>query len=87
MIDLRKYNLTDEDLEFLDMLKGDLEYSNENLLEYNGKIFSIEPCMDKIEVYTGPDIFETYEDFDDLLLNFKIDGVPMIELIKDIDFA
>ena len=87
MIDLTKYNLSDEDLEFLDMLKGDLEYLNENLLEYNGIAFSIEPCDCKIVVYTDDEVFETFENFDDLLLNFKIDGVPMIELIKDIDFA
>ena len=36
MIDFTKYNLDNDDLEFLDRLKGDLECLNENLLEYNG---------------------------------------------------
>ncbi len=87
MIDLTKYNLDDDDLEFLDRLKGDLECLNENLLEYNGITFSVEPCEGKIVVYTDDEVFETFENFDDLLLKFKINGVPMIELIKDLDFA
>ena len=87
MIDLTKYNFNDEDFEFIDMIKGDIELGNEIYLQYNGASFVIESCINKLNVYAYGEDLGTFDDFDDLFLNFKIDGVPMIELIKDIDFA
>lgn len=87
MIDLTKYNFNDEDLEFIDMIKGDIEFQNEIRLQYENKSFVIEPCMKKLNVYAYGENLGTFDDFDDLLLNFKINSIPLIELVKNLDFA
>lgn len=87
MIDLTKYDFNDEDIEFLNMIKGDIELGNEIYLQYGDRGFVIEPFMNKLNVYAYGEEFGIFDDFDDLFSNFKIDDSPLIELVKELDFA
>ncbi len=87
MLDLTRYALRQEDIEFIDAIRADLENLNEVLLAYKGEIFCVEPTMGEIGICTAPDEFVFFKDFDDVLLNFKIDDRPLIDIIGDIEFA
>lgn len=87
MIDLTKYDFTDEDIEFLNTIKKDIELENEIYLQYGDMGFVIEPFMNKLNVYTYGEEFGIFDDFDDLFSSFKINGVPLIELVKELNFA
>lgn len=87
MIDLKKYNLNENDIEFISQLKNDcITCQNEVTLTYNGKSFVLEPRGNAVHVYAyGKDLGD-YESFDDLLLNHKIDGKALIELVSKLDY-
>ena len=87
MLEIEKYNLSEDDIKFIDAIREDLENLNEVLLAYNGEIFCLEPCMGEVGVCTAPDEFVIFKDLDDALLNFKIDDTPLIEIISDLEFA
>ncbi len=87
MIDLTKYGLNDDDLEFIGMIKADIENQNEIYLQYNGKSFVVEPSMNKLVVYAYGETLGAFDDFDDLFLNYKINDIPLINLVKELDFA
>ena len=87
MIDLTKYNLDDDDIEFVKDIKEDIKNQNEITLEYNGKSFVLEPRGKAIQVYAYGEILGDYKNFDDLLLNHKIDGKPLIELIQELEYG
>lgn len=88
MIDLKKYNLTNEDIIFLKKIEDwCTNGQNEIILEYKKKSFVLEPRGKAIQVYGYGNDLGYYNDFDDLLLNYKIDNKPLIELIPYIDFG
>ena len=87
MIDLTKYNFNDEDLDFISKIKADIENQNEIDLEYNGYTFCIEPSGDELTVVDVEGDRGVYNGFDDLFENFKIEGIPLIGLVSDLDFA
>ena len=61
--------------------------SYELSFRYNGKYYYIEPSSDGSFV-TGKDFHERYQRFEDpndLLEHFLIDGVPLIRLINEVD--
>lgn len=87
MLDLTKYALSHEDIEFIDTIRGDLENLNEVLLAYKGEIFCLEPCMGEVGVCTAPDEFVIFKDLDDALIGFEIEGRPLIDIIGDVEFA
>lgn len=88
MIDLTKYNLNDDDIEFINDMKEDIKNQNEIILEYQGKSFVLEPYGKAVQVVVAVDtIVGDYESFDDLLLNHKIDGKPLIELVKELEYG
>lgn len=86
MIDLKKYNLNENDIEFISQLKNDcITCQNEVTLTYNGKSFVLEPRGKAVHVYAyGKDLGD-YESFDGLLLNHKIDGKALIEIVSKLD--
>lgn len=87
MLDLTRYNLDDDDIEFVEDMKEDIENQNEIILAYQGKSFVLEPRGEAVHVYAYGEVLGYYENFDDLLLNHKIDGKPLIELVKDLDYG
>ena len=87
MIDYNNYDFSQADLDFLEQIKCDCENLNEVILQYNSKSFVIDPHGEKIEVYAYGETLGFYENFDDLILNHKIDGMPLIALIKQLDFG
>lgn len=88
MIDLSKYHLDDEDIEFINDLREDIINQNEIFLEYKGKSFVLEPYGTAVQIVVPVDTIDgDYESFDDLLLNYKIDGKPLIELVKDLEYG
>ena len=87
MLDLIKYNLDDDDIEFVKDMKEDIENQNEIVLAYQGKSFVLEPRGETVHVYAYGEVLGDYESFDDLLLNHKIDGKPLIKLLKDLDYG
>jgi len=40
-----------------------------------------------VQVYGYGEVLGDYDSFDDLLLNYKIDGKPLSELIKDLEYG
>ena len=87
MIDYSKYNLDNDDLEFICTLKNDVVNQNEIRLQYKGISFVLQPSGDEILVYAHNCVLERYKSFDDLLLRHKINDVAMIDLIPELDFA
>ena len=89
MIDLTKYNLDDEDIIFLiEIENACINGQNEIILEYKGNSFVLEPLGQAVQVVEVADtVAGRYESFDDLLLNYKLDGKPLIELVKDLEYG
>ena len=89
MIDLTKYSLDDDDIIFLiEIENACINGQNEIILEYKGETFVLEPHGKAVQVVVAVDtIAGDYESFDDLLLNHKIDGKPLIELIKELEYG
>ena len=56
-------------------------------MEYKGKSFVLEPHGKAVQVYAYGEVLGDYETFDDLLLNHKIDGKPLIELVKELEYG
>ena len=47
----------------------------------------MEPRGETVHVYAYGEVWGDYESFDDLLLNHKIDGKPLIELVKELEYG
>ena len=88
MLDLTKYNIKDEDIIFLiETEDACINGQNEIILDYKGKSFVLEPRGKAVHVYAYGEDLGDYESFDDLLLNHKIDGKPLIELVHDLQYG
>ena len=88
MLDLTKYNLNDDDLQFLLQTEDwCINGQSEIILDYKGKTFVLEPRGKAVHVYAYGEDLGDYESFDDLLLNHKIDGKPLIELVHDLQYG
>ena len=89
MMDFSKYNLSKEDIDFILQIEDwCINSQSEIILEYKGNPFVLEPYGKAVQVVVAVDtIVGNYESFEDLLLNHKIDGKPLIELIKDIKYG
>ena len=89
MIDFTKYNLDEDDIRFLAQREDwCIGGQSEIILEYKGRTFVLEPSGKTIQVVEVADeVAGEYENFDDLLLNHKIDGKPLIELVKDLEYG
>ena len=83
MLDLTKYNLDDDDIMFLIQTEDwCINGQSEIILEYKGKSLG-----KALQVYAYGENLGYYESFDDLLLNHKIDGKPLIELVKELEYG
>lgn len=89
MIDLTKYNLDDDDIMFLIQTEDwCINGQSEIILDYKGKTFVLEPSGKTVQVVeVANQVAGKYESFDDLLLNYKIDGKPLIELVKELEYG
>ncbi|MBQ8689960.1 MAG: hypothetical protein IJ515_06325 [Clostridia bacterium] len=89
MLDLTKYNLEDDDILFLREIEDAcINGQNEIILEYKGKSFVLEPLGKAVQVVEVADkIAGRYESFDDLLLNYKVEGKTLIEIVKELEFG
>lgn len=88
-IDLTQYNFDDDDILFLTEIEDAcINGQNEIILEYKGKSFVLEPLGKVVQVVeVAEKVAGRYESFDELLLNYKIDGKPLIELVKDLEYG
>ena len=89
MLDLTKYNLDDDDIIFLIQTEDwCINGQSEIILDYKGKTFVLEPSGKTVKVVeTADHVAGRYESFDDLLLNYKIDGKPLITLVKELEYG
>ena len=89
MLDLTKYNLEDDDILFITEIEDAcINGQNEIILEYKGKSFVLEPLGQIVQVVEVADeVAGRYASFDDLLLSHKIDGKPLIELVKELEYG
>ncbi len=89
MIDLTEYGFDDDDIIFLlEIEDACINGQSEIILQYKDKSFVLEPHGEAVQVIEVADeIAGKYECFDDLLLNYKIDGKPLIELVKELDYG
>ena len=89
MIDFVKYNLSKEDIEFISQTEDwCINGQSEIILEYKGKSFVLEPLGKAVQVVEiANEVSAKYECFDDLLLNYKIEGKPLIEIVKDLEYG
>ncbi len=87
-VDFTKYNLDDDDIQFLLQTESwCIDGQSEIILEYKGKAFVLEPHGKAVQVYAYGEDLGDYESFDDLLLNHKIDGMPLIALVKELEYG
>lgn len=77
----------EEDLEFLDFLRSIVEHNMEMFFTLKGLTYRIEAPGGKPFAYLDErDTPEYYfEDLDDLLEHYIIDGVPFKEILHEID--
>ena len=88
MIIYKNYNLSDDDIQFLiETEDWCINGQSEIILTYKDKSFVLEPHGKAVQVYAYGEILGDYENFDDLLLNHKIDGKPVIELVKELEYG
>jgi len=88
MIIYKNYNLSDDDIQFLiETEDWCINGQSEIILTYKDKSFVLEPHGKAVQVYAYGEILGDYENFDDLLLNHKIDGKPLIELVKELEYG
>lgn len=88
MIDFAKYNLNDDDIQFLLQTEDCcINGQSEVVLEYKDKSFVLEPHGKAVRVYAYGEVLGDYASFGDMLLNYKIDGKPLIELVKELDYG
>lgn len=89
MIDFTKYNLDEDDIRFLAQIEDwCIGGQSEITLECKGRTFVLEPSGKTIQVVEVADeVAGEYENFDDLLLNYKIDGKPLIEFVKELEYG
>ena len=88
MIDLNKYNLDEDDIYVIESIYASCESVTNLSLCYKNKIkFDLDSWDGKtITAYFSDDNFIKFNSVDDLLVNFKIEDKPLIEIIKDVDF-
>lgn len=87
-IDFKKYGLGDEDIEFITQTEEwCIDGQDEIVLEYKGYTFGIEPLGERVKVVNLSNVAKEYDTFEDMLLNYKIDGKPVIELAKDLEYG
>lgn len=88
MIDLKKIVKDEKDLQLLEEICEDvgLNSQSEVFLKYKSFYFFLEPHGEEIEVFSDKNSIGVYKNFDDFLLNFKIDGKSFIELISEIEY-
>lgn len=89
MLDLTKYSLDDDDIIFLlEIEDACINGQNEIILEYKEKSFVLEPLGKAVQVVeVAGKVVGKYESFDALLLDYRIDGKPLIELIKELEYG
>lgn len=89
MIDFTKYNLSQEDIDFILQIEDRcINEQNEIILEYKGISFVLEPHGKAVQVVVAVDnVVGDYGSFDELLLNYKISGKSLIELVKDLEYG
>ena len=77
----------EEDIEFLEDLKYVVEHHGEFMFDYKGKEYRIEFLHGKLCAYLDeantPEYF--FEDLDDLMEHYLLDGVPFKDIIPDIE--
>lgn len=83
-----KYNLSNDNIELLMSIENCcVNGQNEIILNYKNSAFVLEPHGEEIGVYAYGHVLGRYSSFEDLLLNHKINGVPLIELVDELDFG
>lgn len=88
MIDFNKYNLDEDDIQFYrDMENCCINGQSEIVLAYNGKSFVLEPHGKAVQVYAYGEVLGDYDSFDNLFLNHQIDGKPLIEILKHLEYG
>ncbi len=89
MIDFKKYSLDENNVEFLKDLYACVECQNEIDLRYKENfVFTFCPSGSSVFIYDDkPDNPQQFDNLDEMLLNFMIDGKPFIEQIDEIDYA
>lgn len=87
-IDFKKYGLGDEEIEFITETEDwCIGGQSEIVWEYKGKSFVLEPHGKAVCVYAYGETLGNYDSFEDMLLNHKIDGKPVIELTKELEYG
>ena len=87
MIDFSKYHLHNEEIEFINDIKEDINNQNEILLEYKGYSFCIEPSGQELTIVDSNGLVGEYDCFDDFLLNHKIHGKLFVEILKELEYG
>ena len=77
----------EDDLEFLEVLKYVVEHHCELDFDYKGKAYKIEFLHGKLCAYLNEANTPEYsfEDLDDLMEHYLVDGVPFKDIIPEID--
>ncbi len=87
MIDINKCLTDEDDLSFIQELRDFVETQRSVELCYFDFSFLLEPLGRRVEIWCNGECVSSYDSFDDMLLNYFLDGKPFIEQIAYIDFA
>ena len=88
MIKLEEYLKDEDDIQFVkDIRDATGEDSQcEVFIRYKNLPLLLEPHGAEINVYTHSVLLGSFETFDKMLLNFKLDGKAFIDCIPDVEY-
>lgn len=88
MIDYSKYDLDADSVDFIkEMKEFCIDSQNEISLQYGNYPFFLEPSGNEIRVVDCTGVTGEYSDFDDFLINHKINGKSVIEIIRELEYG
>ena len=85
-MDLEKYIQDKDGLEMLSEIKACMDTQSPFELGRGDFSFLVEPQGPVLDVWRNEKSIALYKNLEDFCLNFKIDGVPFIEIIGEFEF-
>ena len=87
MIDIKKYTDVQDSIDFINMLYDSFKSSYSIDFQYNHKDYLIITKDGKgVDIYINENYNKTFNTIDALLLEFKINNKPLIEIIDYIEY-
>ncbi|MBQ8289958.1 MAG: hypothetical protein IJY01_03715 [Clostridia bacterium] len=88
MIDFEKYNVSEEDREFIQDMRDAVAPDSQTPmnLQCGDYGFHVDIANMELEIWHNSVMVAKYKSVDDMLINFKVNGIPLIEQIEKLDW-